>query len=124
MKIEVSVGEVLDKISILAIKLERIKDVNKLKNIKKEVNYLTSLPEVTEEMLSDELYSKLCSTNLLLWVIEDDIREFERFGEFNDLFIQLARDVYFTNDQRSEIKKQINIKYNSDFIEEKSYKQY
>ena len=122
MYIEVSTGEVADKISILVIKNEKIKDTTQLANVQKELSALVeSFPA---EILIDKLYTELCIINYQLWRIEDNIREKERLGEFDAEFIQLARDVYFTNDRRAFIKKEINIKYGSDIIEEKSYNPY
>lgn len=122
MTIEVSTGEVADKISILLIKNERIIDVDKLENINKELSSL--IKHFPAEILIDKLYSLLCAVNLSLWEIEDAIREKERLGEFDTTFIELARQVYITNDNRAALKMRINIKYNSDIIEEKSYKPY
>jgi hypothetical protein len=122
MYIEVSTGEVADKISILLIKSERITDVNKLENIKKELSSLVE--NFPAEILIDKLYSLLYAVNLSLWEIEDSIREKERLGEFDNEFIELARQVYITNDQRAALKMKINIKYNSDIVEEKSYSPY
>ena len=122
MYIEVSTGEVADKISILLIKKEKITDVNKLENINKELSSL--IEHFPAEILIDKLYSLLCAVNLSLWEIEDAIREKERLGEFDNEFIELARQVYITNDNRAALKMKINIKYNSDIIEEKSYSSY
>ena len=122
MKIEVSIGEVLDKISILAIKLNEIKDDNKLKNIQKEFQHLSS--QIKSDMFMDDLYMDLCSVNRALWDIEDKIRIHEKNKDFGYTFIELARMVYKTNDMRADVKKKINIKYNSEFIEEKSYQEY
>jgi hypothetical protein len=122
MTIEVSFGEVLDKISILAIKLNQIKDEDKLKNIQKEFSSISG--RVPQSTFTDPLYFELCKANQHLWNIEDAIREKERLGEFDDAFIQLARQVYITNDQRAALKMKINIKYNSDIIEEKSHNPY
>ena len=122
MLVEVSIGEVLDKISILAIKLSKITDTEKLRNVSKELKALTSA--IPKGMLEDPLYEKLCGVNMRLWEIEDDIRECERIGNFNLDFIRLARAVYHRNDERAAIKKEINLKYNSDIIEEKSYSEY
>lgn len=125
MKIEVSTGEVLDKVSILYLKQEFISDTDKLANITKEYR---ALYQAIEEFLYDEqvykLYNSLLEVNRALWHIEDKLREKERYKEFNQEFIELARDVYFTNDKRAQIKKQINIITNSELIEEKSYEQY
>lgn len=122
MLIEASIGEVLDKISILAIKLNKIKDTDKLRNVAKEMTLLTEV--VSEEMLQDELFTKLCGVNMRLWEVEDEIRERERDGDFDLGFISLARMVYHNNDERAAIKKEINIKYGSEIIEEKSYSSY
>lgn len=123
MEIEVSIGEIVDKLSILDIKMENIEDVEKLKNIEKEFNYLNDI--VFNKLKIEEVdYQRLVSINTKLWIIEDDIREKERCKEFDEIFIELARSVYFTNDERSVIKKDINLKYGSDFVEEKSYKEY
>ena len=122
MLIDVSTGEVADKISILVIKNEKITDPVKLGHVQNELSSL--IDSFPAEILIDKLYKELCGTNLLLWHIEDSIREKERLAEFDDEFIQLAREVYITNDKRAALKKEINIKYGSDIIEEKSYKPY
>lgn len=122
MLIEVSIGEVLDKMSILTIKLNKIEDTDKLRNVSKELSYLTT--NIDKDILNDDLYTELCGVNLRLWEIEDEIRECERKGQFDDEFIRLARAVYHRNDERAEIKKKINLKYGSQFIEEKSYTKY
>lgn len=122
MYIEVSTGEVADKISILLIKKEKITDVDKLENINKELSSL--IEHFPAEILIDKLYSILCAVNLSLWEIEDALREKERLGEFDNEFIELARQVYITNDSRAALKMRINITYNSDMVEEKSYKPY
>lgn len=123
MEIEVSIGEIVDKLSILDIKMKNIEDIEKLKNIEKEFNYLNDI--VFDKLKIEEVdYQRLVSINTKLWIIEDDIREKERRKEFDEIFIELARSVYFTNDERSVIKKDINLKYGSDFVEEKSYKEY
>ena len=125
MNIEVSHGEIVDKLTILQIKKENITDPNKLDNIVKEYNYLLSVVEndLGISILSPE-YLELLSVNKDLWVIEDDIRDKERQKEFDEEFIKLARDVYYTNDIRAKIKKEINLKYLSGFVEEKSYSNY
>tara|TARA_E500000178_G_C16836570_1_gene668568 strand:- start:487 stop:891 length:405 start_codon:yes stop_codon:yes gene_type:complete len=124
-KVSVSVGEVFDKITILQIKKDKIKDRNKLININKELNEIET---VVEEHKNDlkilPLIKTLKNTNLKLWEIEDKIRVKESLKEFDEDFIQLARSVYIVNDKRAEIKKDINLKTNSNLIEEKSYKQY
>lgn len=123
MKIEVSNGEIIDKLTIIQIKLERIKDKAKLVNLKKEFDELikTSSSIVST---TDPLYIALYEVNCELWDIEDHIRDLERNKDFGDDFIATARAVYFRNDKRSELKKEINIKTSSGLIEEKSYKRY
>ncbi len=126
IKTEISIGELLDKLTILQIKQARIKDTVKLININKELNTLLDLWKHSAYFAADiemEL-NGLRSVNEQLWDIEADIREKEARGEFDDEFIQLARSVYITNDQRAIIKKVINEKFNSGLIEEKSYKDY
>ena len=110
MQIEVSIGEIVDKLSILQIKLENITDEDKLINIKKEFNYLYDIVFKDLKMPLDD-YNRLLAINKQLWDIEDDIRDEERAKRFEDRFIELARAVYVTNDERSRIKKDINIKY-------------
>lgn len=122
MKIEISNGEILDKITILRLKLEHIFDKEKRANIIREYDFLK---EVSEKIkYSDNLYHELYLVNKALWKIEDDIRNKEKNKEFDQEFIELARSVYFTNDKRSEIKKKINLETNSEFVEEKSYEDY
>lgn len=123
MKIEVSIGEIVDKLSILRIKKNNITDSGKLENVTKEYDYLYEI--VFDELrVSENDFLNLVSINEKLWVIEDDLRDKERVNEFDQDFIELARSVYYTNDKRAEIKKEINIKYGSLFVEEKSYKNY
>lgn len=123
MNIEVSTGEIVDKLSILQIKKENITDENKLINVNKEYEYLY---DIVFNQLKIKLtdYNALVDINSQLWKIEDDIRDKERQKEFDDDFIKLARMVYFTNDKRAEQKKEINLKYGSNFVEEKSYANY
>ena len=126
IKIELSVGELLDKISILQIKVERINDSSKLENIKKELSVLLSLWEgsvyVNHDLESEK--NKLKLVNEELWDIEDKIRDKERNQVFDQDFIELARAVYITNDKRADIKRIINSKTGSELIEEKSYSDY
>jgi len=126
INVPISLGELLDKISILEIKNEKIKDENKLNNITKELISLKKTLELLDLNNKElkPLYDKLKEINLKLWNVEDDIRILEKEGKFEEKFIQLARNVYITNDQRFEIKNQINIFFNSDFVEEKSYEEY
>lgn len=126
IKTDVSFGEFLDKLTILQIKSERIKDAAKLKNIKKELTLLQSMwagSGHADADISSKLQS-LKAVNEKLWQIEDDIRDKERHGEFDLEFIELARAVYFNNDERAGIKRAINLKLGSDLIEEKSYADY
>ena len=125
MKIEVSNGELLDKISILELKLLKIEDKEKLVNIQKEFSELNPLVQELFEKHDGQLqnhYLELARINGKLWDIEDWIRECEHEKRFDKEFVELARSVYITNDKRSEVKKIINILTHSDFIEEKSYK--
>lgn len=125
MKIEVSIGEIVDKLSILQIKKLNIEDEYKLININKEFDYLLKVVETDLKFSTEnELYLELLNINKKLWVIEDDIRDKERNKSFDNEFVELARSVYFTNDERSKVKKRINLEYGSDFVEEKSYKDY
>lgn len=123
MKIEVSDGEIVDKLTIIEIKLDRIKDEAKLANVRKEFEVLN---EAVSKIIpkTDPLYQELLAINTELWEIEDDIRECERAKDFGEKFIKLARSVYFTNDRRAEVKKKINLKTGSSLVEEKSYEAY
>ena len=126
INVDLSIGEFFDKMTILEIKKERIADRDKLENINKEYSYLEGLLDelsITREDVAEEV-GKLKEVNEKLWIIEDDIREKERRRSFDTDFIELARSVYITNDQRSEIKRAINLKLGSDFVEEKSYEEY
>ena len=126
LNVPVSVGEVVDKVTILEIKSARISDEAKLKNIRAELAQLRPLvsggvfdsPEVTA------LFDGLRTVNGELWDIEDNIRAEEAAGRFGDRFIELARAVYVTNDRRAELKKKINLATGSDLVEEKSYEDY
>ena len=127
MKVEVSNGELLDKLTILELKLSNISDVQKLTNIQKEHDELNPLAGQLFDLYGEELknlYKQLAEINSELWTIEDDIRECERNKDFGSDFVSLARAVYFTNDKRSEIKKSINLLTGSGFVEEKSYEDY
>ena len=126
MKVEISNGELLDKISILELKLLKIEDKEKLKNIEKEFDELNPLCQELFEKYDGNLqnhYLELARINGLLWDIEDWIREAESRKDFGPEFIQLARSVYATNDRRSDVKKIINSITNSKFVEVKSYKE-
>jgi hypothetical protein len=126
LQVPVSVGEVLDKITILQIKLIHISDAAKRVNIQNELDAL--LPLVASDAFTTDqmqgLIAELKAVNETLWKIEDDIREKEAVKNFNAEFIRLARSVYITNDKRAEIKKQINLATGSDLVEEKSYESY
>ena len=124
MKIDVSIGEIVDKLTILSIKLDKFKDPEKRKNVEKEYQILLQSLKTSDITPESEEFKKLKTINLKLWDIEDKIRVKEAEKSFDDEFIELARSVYFTNDERAEIKKQINLKYNSDLIEEKEYVSY
>lgn len=123
MKIEVSVGEIVDKLSILSIKKENIFEESKLINVVKEYEYLKNI--VFDELkIEKEDFEEMVKINKSLWDIEDFLREKEKLKLFDDEFIELARSVYYTNDERASIKKRINNKYGSVFSEEKSYFKY
>ena len=123
MKIEVSNGEVVDKLTILQIKLERVKDEAKLRNLRKEYDELVRM---TSSIMStsDPLYKALYDINCELWDIEDRIRDLERKKDFSEEFIATARSVYKKNDKRADIKREINIRTSSGLMEEKSYEKY
>jgi FtsZ-binding cell division protein ZapB len=123
MKIEVSNGEIIDKLTILQIKIERIKDEKKLKNLKKEFDDLSKTAASIMKP-SDSLYKALYEINCELWDIEVHIRDLEHRKDFGEDFIATARSVYFRNDKRAEIKRQINLNTLSGLIEEKSYEKY
>ena len=127
MKVEVSNGELLDKLTILELKLSNISDVKKLTNIQKEHDELNPLAGQLFDSYGEELnnlYKQLAEINSELWTIEDDIRECERNKDFGSDFVSLARAVYFTNDKRSDVKKAINLLTDSGIVEEKSYEDY
>lgn len=126
IKTEISVGEFLDKLTILQIKQARIRDSVKLANINRELETLMQLWSVSVYAGADieNALTHLRKVNEKLWDIEDDIREKESAGEFDQEFIELARAVYITNDERARIKKRINEQLGSGLVEEKSYKDY
>ncbi len=130
MKIEapISLGELVDKITILEIKLDQFPDGEKRENVNREWTVLT---EKLAQILDDDAAATLAPfkgelevVNKRLWRIEDDLRDLERSQAFGDRFIQLARQVYLTNDERARIKREINETFGSDLIEEKSYSAY
>ena len=126
IKVVLSVGELIDKITILQLKMKFIKNKKQLNNVSNELETLK--PLLRENNLEtpkiNKLFAELYEINLKLWKIEDKIREKERQSDFKDEFISLARSVYFTNDKRAEIKKKINLISGSELIEEKSYEKY
>jgi hypothetical protein len=123
MQIEVSNGEIADKLVIIEIKLERIKDATKLANLRKEYEILNDAVSLIMDK-KNQLYIDLYKVNNQLWDIEDHIRDLERIKDFGDDFIQTARSVYFINDKRSDIKRKINELTGSNLTEEKSYEKY
>jgi len=123
MNIKVSIGEIVDKLSILKIKKNNITDESKLFNVITEYDYLYDVVFNQLKIESDD-FNNLLLVNQNLWKIEDDIRDKERDKVFDTEFIELARSVYITNDKRAEIKKEINLKYGSLFVEEKLYSNY
>jgi hypothetical protein len=125
LRIEVAPGELIDKITILEIKLARMRDKGKVENVEREYAVLTRVADVafTSPEIS-MLRSELKGINEKLWQIEDDIRERERRQDFGPDFIRLARAVYRTNDERARVKREINHLLNSTLVEEKDYAQY
>jgi hypothetical protein len=121
--VPVSWGELLDKITILQIKQERIADAAKRANVTTELEALAAIA-VAAMRQAAALLAELKQVNEALWEIEDQIRDKEREGEFDARFIELARAVYVTNDQRAAVKRQINQALGSALVEEKSYKPY
>lgn len=124
--VPVSFGELLDKIAILQIKSERIPDPAKLANVRRELDALNATwgAHPASQVGIDDLRDALRRVNEALWDIEDDIRDKERAREFDQEFIRLARAVYVTNDQRARVKKEINLRLGSAYVEEKSYADY
>jgi hypothetical protein len=124
--VPVSPGEVLDKITILEIKSERMSDAEKLVNVKRELELLQAawLKSVEQDETVNRIHARLKSINEDLWEIEDDIRDKERAREFDERFIELARSVYVTNDRRAEAKKELNLYLGSEIVDEKSYQDY
>ena len=121
----ISLGELVDKISILMIKKKNISDSIKLQHVNKELEFLqkTLKKYISEDEINDFL-QKLVNINSKLWNIEDDIRECERNKLFDQTFIDLARSVYFTNDERAKVKNDINKTFGSELVEVKSYEEY
>ena len=125
MQVEISIGELFDKLTILEIKIDKIKDPTKLENITKEWNALNEKSMDILSIFADSVLFKkidqLKNVNEELWWVEDSIRENEKKQIFDKEFVELARAVYKLNDERSEIKRQINLLTKSNIIEEKSY---
>jgi peptidoglycan hydrolase CwlO-like protein len=126
IRIPISPGELLDKITILQIKAERINDPAKVANVKTELDMLSKVWNKAVEVDAEisALTAELKSVNEVLWEIEDDIRDQERNKQFGERFIELARAVYVTNDERANAKKKVNLHLNSTIVEEKSYQDY
>ena len=126
IKVVLSVGELIDKITILQLKMKFIKNKEQLNNVKNELKTLKPLLKENnlETPKINKLLTELYEVNLKLWKIEDKIRDKERQSDFSDEFISLARSVYYTNDKRADIKKKINFISGSELIEEKSYAKY
>jgi hypothetical protein len=126
IQVPVSPGELLDKITILEIKSERMSDPGKLENVRRELELLreTWSRSVATDATVERIHDQLKRINESLWVIEDDIRDKERLKAFDDRFIEIARSVYVTNDERARLKKELNTHLGSVIVEEKSYQDY
>tara|TARA_B100000401_G_scaffold192512_1_gene129735 strand:- start:1180 stop:1569 length:390 start_codon:yes stop_codon:yes gene_type:complete len=127
VNVPVSVGELLDKLSIVEIKIKNISDSQKLEYLNKEFNLLKEKADDVKSINTekyDEFYSSLLKTNSKLWEIEDDIRDLENLKKFDEAFVSLARSVYITNDERFEIKTKINNFFGSSIVEQKELKEY
>ncbi len=124
--VPISPGELLDKITILEIKSERMDDPQKVANVGHELGLLGKIwsDSITEDTTISGLHRLLKAINEELWEIEDDIRDEERHDRFGERFVELARAVYVTNDKRAQAKKDVNLHFGSDIVEEKSYKDY
>lgn len=126
VQVPVSFGELLDKLAILQIKSERMQDAGKLANVRRELSALEKTwlahPAAGRDVV--RLRAQLKAVNERLWEIEDEIRLKEKAGQFDEEFVRLARSVYFENDERARIKKEINLALGSSFVEEKSYQDY
>ena len=126
MLVDVAPGELIDKITILVIKSERMEDEAKLANVRHELKILSATrdTDIPASTALHELTAKLKSVNETLWKIEDDIRDCEAAKDYSQTFIDLARAVYVTNDERAHLKREINMLLGSAIVEEKSYKPY
>jgi len=125
IEVPVSWGELVDKITILQIKSDRMKDEAKLQNVRKELALLTDrLGANAGDAEVSRLTKALYDVNAALWDIEDDIRDCENAGDFGEKFVSLARSVYITNDKRADLKREVNLALGSGLVEEKSYQAY
>ncbi|MCM2475157.1 hypothetical protein HGO38_16885 [Rhizobium sp. CG5] len=125
IEVPVSWGELIDKITILQIKAERIEDGEKRANVRRELVLLTEkLAPVEGHGGVQDIMGELRAVNTSLWTIEDEIRDCEHAGDFGERFVSLARSVYVTNDRRADLKRKINVELGSSIIEEKSYRPY
>ena len=126
VKVDVAPGELIDKITILLIKSERMDDPDKIANVQLELDILQAIHEssISGSPALDDLTAELKRVNEALWEIEDDIRACEAERDFGDTFVKLARSVYRTNDERAQLKREINVLLGSQILEEKSYKPY
>jgi hypothetical protein len=124
MRIDVSIGELVDKVTILEIKLERIQDPHKITNVRREYDLLRQVLDEAGIGRDSGEFRELKSLNLKLWEIEDRIRAKEKAKQFDAEFVELARSVYFVNDRRSEVKRSINLAMGSPLIEEKDHVDY
>lgn len=124
IKIPVSVGELVDKITILEIKTKSVKETGKSKNIENELSKLNLIYADLRNKKLDSHYEELKTINEKLWNIEDEIRILEKNKNFGTEFIELARSVYITNDKRFDVKSKINSLYDSNIVEEKLYEEY
>jgi len=126
VSVEIAPGELIDKITILEIKMERMTDPEKLENVRLEWKVLAASRDenLAPSPELDAITAKLKSVNEQLWEIEDDIRDLERNKDFGDKFVELARSVYITNDKRAAFKRDINMLLGSRLVEEKSYAAY
>ena len=123
LRIPVSIGELVDKLTILEIKLEQLQGEAR-QNVERELGLLQDVLAATGLAIDPELWNQLAAINRTLWHIEDDIRELERLGSFSDGFIALARSVYRSNDRRAQLKRLINQQHGSAIVEEKGYAPY
>ena len=123
LRIPVSIGELVDKITILEIKLEQLQG-DALEHVQRELGLLREVLAAAALVIDPHLWRELAAINRSLWRIEDDIRELERLGSFGDAFIALARSVYRSNDHRAQLKRLINEQHGSLIVEEKGYAPY